>query len=78
MSVFEKAMPSVAVTRSSFGGGWAVALNAAGTQALHEFFGDEPVEQPALGGTLGYIVEPYQAVDLAEHLRSCNCEWEIR
>lgn len=85
MSVFKRAIPSVAVTRSSFGGGWAWALNAAGEQALREFYnGEDPAEIPVLatygqrGFAKGYIVEPHESEDLAEHLRSCNLEWEIR
>lgn len=76
--VFDVSDPGVAVTQSSFGGGWAWPLNAAGVQALHEFFGEPPVPLAPIGGIVGYIVEPYQSGNLAEHLRSCNVAWEVQ
>lgn len=78
MSVFDLSKPGVRVTQSSFGGGWAWSLDAAGAQALHEFFGEGPGTIPIESGRPGYIVEPQQSHDLAEHLRSCNVAWEIR
>lgn len=75
--VFDLSKPGVRAIPSSFGGGWVVSLDAAGFQALHEFFGKMPEPLAPLGGEKGYIVEPYQTQDLAEHLRSCNVAWEI-
>lgn len=75
-TIFDLSKPGVAVRASDFGGGWAWALNPAGTQALFEFFNETPAECPPIGRE-AYIVEPYQSADLAEHLRSCNVAWEI-
>lgn len=78
MSVFDISKPSVRAVPSAFGGGgWAIPLDAAGTQALHEFFGEAPAPIAPLGNELGYIVEPYQTGALAAHLLSCNVAWEI-
>lgn len=73
---FDLSKPGVAVRASDFGGGWAWALDAAGGQALFEFFREAPAECPPIG-RVAYIVEPYQSADLAEHLRACNVAWEI-
>lgn len=78
MSVFDLSKPGVEVCASSFGGGWVFPLDAAGTQALHEFFDEKPAPLAPHGGRSGYIVEPQEASDLAEHLRSCNVAWEIK
>lgn len=79
--VFELSKPDVGVIQSSFGGGWVWPLNAVGTQALRKFFGEEPASIPVMGNEgaalLGYIVEPYQAGDLAEHLRSAGIVWKV-
>lgn len=75
--VFDLSKPGVRAIPSSFGGGWVVPLDAAGFQALHEFFGEYPEPLAPLGGEKGFIVEPFQTQDLAEHLRSCNVAWEI-
>lgn len=80
--VFDLSKPGARVVASSFGGGWIIPLDAAGLQACAEFFGQQPhTLKPFVGGTgehtKGYIVEPYQSADLAEHLRACNVAWEI-
>lgn len=59
----------VQTIRSSFGGGWVIPLTPMGTQALMEFFGEEPDELAPLGGTAGYIVEPWQGTDLIEFMK---------
>ena len=69
--------PDAEIIGSSFGGGWIIPLTPAGSIALMEFFGDEPFEHAPLDGRSGYIVEPYQAGDLAEYLRACNCAWRV-
>jgi len=75
--IFDPQTPGVRATASGFGGGWLVPLDAAGSQALHEFFGEPPAPIAPLGGEAGYIVEPYQTQDVVEHLRSCNVNWEL-
>lgn len=74
--------PDVGILRAPMGGAWAWPLTPAGTQTLFEFFDEEPNELPVpIGGeggfARGYIVEPYQAGDLAEHLHLCNCAWRV-
>lgn len=75
--VFDLSKPGARAIRSSFGGGWIIPLDAAGWQALHEFFQTQPEPLAPLGGKKGWIVEPQQTQDLAEHLRSCNVAWSI-
>lgn len=78
VNVFDLSKPGVATRPSPMGGGgWAWPLNAAGTQALFEFFGEKPSHIAPIR-RWAYIVEPQQAEDLAEHLRSCNVAWEVR
>ena len=77
MSIFDISEPGARVVRSTFGGGWIVPLDAAGFQALQEFFDEPAAPLAALCGDIGYIVESWQSEDLAEHLRSCNVSWEI-
>lgn len=61
---------------SSFGGGWIIPLTPAGSMALADFFDEEPAELAPLGGTVGYIIEPYQVGDLAEHMTGAGLTWE--
>lgn len=75
--IFDLSNPGAKVIPSGFGGGWILPLDAAGIQALHEFFGEPAQPIYPLGDELGYIVEPWQSQDLAEHLRSCNVAWEL-
>lgn len=78
MSVFDLSKPGArAIQSRSFGGGWIVPLDAAGTQALHEFFGEDATPLAPLGNEKGYVVEPHQTQELAEHLRACNVAWKI-
>lgn len=76
--LFEKPIPSVAVQRSSFGGGWVWGLNEAGSLALISFFQEPASEIPTTSNRPGWIVEPYQASDLSEHLQSCGLTWELQ
>lgn len=78
MNPFNNPKPNATVIPSSFdsSGGWIIPLDAAGFQALHEFFGEIP-ELLIPFDRKGYIVEPHQSADLAEHLRACNVTWEI-
>jgi hypothetical protein len=70
--------PAVAVRRSSFGGVWAWPLSPVGEDALFRFFCEPPAPIPPLGGKPAYIVEPYAAGDLAEHLQELGVEWEVQ
>jgi hypothetical protein len=74
--LFDLSKPDAEAIPSSFGGGWIVPLTPAGTQALMEFFGEEPTDIAPIARR-GYIVEPYQSGDLAEHLHNCNCAWKV-
>jgi hypothetical protein len=70
--------PGAEVISSSFGGGWIIPLTPAGSIALADFFNEEPCKLAVLGGRAGYIVEPYQAGDLAEHLHGAGIAWRVR
>lgn len=65
---------------SSFGGGWIIPLTPAGSMALADFFDEEPTQIPVPigegGFPLGYIIEPYQVDELAEHMTSAALTWE--
>lgn len=74
---FDLSKPGVAVQASTFGGGWAWPLNEKGREALRAYFGENPVPLRPLDGRKGYIVEPYDAHDLAEHLRACEVAWKV-
>lgn len=75
--VFDLSKPGARAIASPMGGGWVVPLDAAGIQALAEFFGEPATALAPLGGQKGYVVEPFQSAELAEHLRACNVAWEI-
>lgn len=79
--LFDLSQPDAVAIRSTLGGGWIVPLTPAGTQALMEFFDEEPAPIPVCSGEggalLGYLVEPWQSADLAEHLHACNCAWKV-
>jgi hypothetical protein len=82
MTLFDLSKPGAKAIRSSFGGGWIVALNDDGARVLAEYFGEGPAPIPlaasnAQSVVLGYIVEPQDAGDLAEYLRSEGVAWEI-
>jgi hypothetical protein len=67
----------VEIIRAPFGGAWACPFTDDGESALQGFFGEEPTELRPLCDRVGYIVEPYQMADLAEHLRADGATWEI-
>jgi hypothetical protein len=75
--MFDLSKPGVRAISSTFGGGWALPLNEDGEQALEEFFGEPAYPLAPLGNVPGYIVEPYQTGDIAEHLASCGVAWEV-
>lgn len=80
--VFDLSKPGVKAIPSTFGGGWVVALNEDGARVLAEYFGEEPAPIPlaasnAQSVVLGYIVEPQDAGDLADYLRSEGITWEV-
>lgn len=75
--VFDLSKPAVRAIKSTFGGGWVVPLNDDGRRVLAEYYGEPATELAPLGGQLGYIVEPQDAGDLAEYLKSENIAWEI-
>lgn len=75
-TVFEKPVPDVRSTRSGFGGGWLVPLTPYGSQVLLDYYQEEPAPIAPLGGTLGYIVEPQDAEDVTNYLKSEGVKWE--
>jgi hypothetical protein len=75
--LFEKPLPSVAVRRSSFGGGWVWGLNEAGSLALVEYFQTSAAPIPGEDRP-GWIVEPQDGEDLAAYLQAEGIEWELR
>jgi hypothetical protein len=66
----------VEIIRAPMGGAWACPFTGNGETALEEFFGEEPEELRPLCDRIGYIVEPYQMADLAEHLKATGTTWE--
>ena len=77
MHIFDLSKPDAEVIRSPMGGGWIIPLTPAGSQALMEFFDEEPSELAPLGGRAGYIVEPYDGVPLGEFLHNRKCAWRV-
>jgi hypothetical protein len=75
---FDLSNPHVRAVASPMGGGWAIPLTEEGTDALTDFFGEPPAPIAPLGGAEGYIVEPYQAVDVADHLRGAGLAWAVK
>jgi len=76
--VFDLSKPAVRAIKSTFGGGWVVPLNDDGRRVLIEYYQEPPVAIAPLGNLLGYIVEPQDATDLAEYLKSENIAWEVQ
>lgn len=60
--------------RSSFGGGWLVPLSDEAAETCEQVLGEPATEQPAIGGTTGYLVEPADLVDTVTALRAAGCE----
>lgn len=60
-----------------FGGGWIVPLTDEGHEALAEYYGEPAAPIAPLGDVLGYIVEPYVTVDLAEYFMREGLAWEL-
>lgn len=75
--VFNQRKPAARVIKSPMGGGWIVPATVEGEHVLTEYFGEGPCEIPPLGGRRGWIVEPQDAADLAEYLKSENIAWEV-
>jgi hypothetical protein len=59
---------------SGFGGGWLIPLSDEAADACEIYFGEPATEQPAIGGTSGYIVEPQDLADTLAALRALRCE----
>lgn len=78
--VFDLSKPGAKAIRSEFGGGWIVPLTDEGRRVLSEYYGpDYPISSLIpLGGEEGWVVEPQDAADLAEYLRSEGVAWEVR
>ena len=51
-------MAKMDFTPSNFGGGWLVPLDSNAEDLGRDYFADDASEQPALGGAVGWIVEP--------------------
>jgi hypothetical protein len=66
----------IEIIRAPMGGAWACPLTDDGETTLQAFFDEEPVELRPLCDRVGYIVEPFEVLILAEHLRACNVTWE--
>ena len=61
-------------TVSSFGGGWLVPLDSTAEEAARDYFGEDATEQPALGGAVGWIVEPHEALDAIQGFMALGLE----
>lgn len=78
MPVFDLSKPGVeTIPCHTFGGGWAFPLTPDGQLALEGYFGEKPTPLAPHDGRLGYIVEPQDASDLAEHLQSIGVAWKV-
>jgi len=75
--VFDLSKPALKAIKSTFGGGWVVPLNDDGRRVLTEYFGEGPTPLQPLGGEEGWIVEPQDAGDLAEYLKSESIAWKV-
>jgi hypothetical protein len=82
---FDLSKPGVGVTRSPMGGGWVWPLNKDGRHALRSFFEEDPAPIPVtvMNGDgelscVGYVVEPWQSAELADHLRASGVAWTVR
>lgn len=76
--LFDLSQPDAEAISSPMGGGWIVPLTPAGSQVLADYFDEEPTELAPLGGRAGYIVEPTETADIADHLRANNCAWRVK
>lgn len=77
MTLFDISKPGARAVPSSFGGGWIIPLTPEGSRVLAEYFDAEPQPFLPLGGRQGYIIEPQDAADVAEYLRSEGIAWEV-
>lgn len=77
--VFDLSEPGAKAIKSPMGGGWIIPTTDEGRRILAEYFGSDRPAVPIdpLGGEVGYIVEPYEAGDLAEYLKSENLAWTV-
>ena len=75
--VFDLSKPAAKAIKSPMGGGWIVPLTDEGRQALTHYFGEEPAAIGPLGDELGWIVEPYEAGDLADYLHGEKLAWSV-
>lgn len=76
--LFDLSQPDAEAIRSPMGGGWIVPLSPDGSRALADYFDAEPTYLAPLGGRYGYIVEPSEGADLADHLRANACAWVVK
>ena len=65
------------VMSAEFGGGWAFADTGTGRDALAEFYCEPPHALYPFGGEEGYIVEPWEARELLEHLKAEGCRVRV-
>lgn len=76
--LFDWSQPDAVVIECNWtGGGWIIPLTPAGSEALLEFFDEEPCELAPLGGRAGYIVEPNEAGELTEYLQNAGIAWRV-
>jgi hypothetical protein len=76
--IFDLSQPDAEAVRSPMGGGWIIPLTPDGSRALSDYFDAEPMDLAPLGGRMGYIVEPSETADIADHLRANNCAWVVK
>lgn len=75
--VFDLSKPGAKAIKSPMGGGWIVPITPRGRLILTQYFGEGPTPIAPLGDQRGWIVEPQDAGDLAEYLKSENLAWEV-
>lgn len=73
----EKPIDVRLVMSTEFGGGWAFADTGTGRDALAEFYCEPPHALYPFGDEQGYIVEPWEARELLEHLKAEGCRMRV-
>lgn len=74
---FDLSKPQARAYRSTFGGGWIVALTEKAARVLSDFYGEGPAYLPPIRET-GWIVEPQQSQEIYDLLRGENIAWEVQ
>lgn len=64
-----------AIQPTAFGGGWIIPLTPEGERTLTDYF-QEPCAYLPPVGKHGWIIEPWQTLDVREALEAAGLDWE--